>query len=974
MSIALSVPVANTAITKEAPQPDQGEIDFYSSYRWCLNPHLSFEFASNKLLTEIDKLPTVREPWQAREVAANIFLLSSGLLNCADEFLRGPSLVLKNRSTSIPFNRLIFRLFGKLETLLHRGQPAVRSWRDVWQSAMVSFLSVYTNPPAGFTEALFDASTGLSAALKSELPQALKQSRLSVPSPFGRLDLCADDVSLLADRLIQRIPDRTEKILLLGLRTSGSYFGPIVLAILKSAGYSSADFLTIEPNKGAGEFERKRLRYFAEKKYLAIILDDPPSTGSALLSAARIAHESGFPNDRIGLAVPTMGTNQDWLSAFPNHRLLVQLKSSEWRKHELFGKAQIKERFRDFFNLTASDAVDIVEDEKVIRLNQSLQEQISEPRSTRLKKVYAFTISRAGGKSFTGYLLAKSVGFGWLSYPAFISARELSAFVPRVYGLRDGILFMEWVDGSSAEDVAVDDVKRQRFLPECAAYVSARVNRLNLEASASARVDLGRRNNGIRVLGKALSRAYGTFVTDTLLRSSVETLLRQLDCPFPTLIDGNLQRSDWVFKNDRLLKVDYEHHGMGKSVLNVTDPVYDLADAILNFHLTPENERVLVREYVAQTQDYSAPQRLFIYKLMAGMWTMAQCQEQLFSIPRKAKAQQDIHHRFMAAWAFLTEQVARYCGELCNPPQTLRWKTSLVALDIDGVIDRRPFGFPCTSAAGIRAISLLQKSRHSVAINTARSVEEVKLYCEAYALHGGVAEYGSYVWDAVSSRGAVMVGPEALRQLDLVRNRLRSIPGVFLDERHFYSVKAFTYRERPRGFLSWLRHSIRFGDVGDGALQPLPSIMIRQILGELDADLLHFHQTDIDTVVTARDIDKGIGLIGLRDFVLNGEAETIAVGDNTADLAAFAVATKSFAPGNINCREKALALGCKVVSQKNQNGLLEISEIISASSAGQLVQQKGNLFSELLVAMDRHWFANFLAALITTAPFKIFLR
>ncbi len=89
-----------------------------------------------------------------------------------------------------------------------------------------------------------------------------------------------------------------------------------------------------------------------------------------------------------------------------------------------------------------------------------------------------------------------------------------------------------------------------------------------------------------------------------------------------------------------------------------------------------------------------------------------------------------------------------------------------MVLDIDGVIDRRVFGFPCTSAAGIEALALLHAHERSIALDTARSAVEVREYCSAYGLVGGVAEYGSYVWDAVEGRGRTLVSPESLGQLE----------------------------------------------------------------------------------------------------------------------------------------------------------------------------------------------------------------
>ena len=112
-------------------------------------------------------------------------------------------------------------------------------------------------------------------------------------------------------------------------------------------------------------------------------------------------------------------------------------------------------------------------------------------------------------------------------------------------------------------------------------------------------MDLKRHNNGGRLLEKTLSRAYGRFLPDMLMRSRVGGLVRERRCPSPTLIDGNMHRSEWILGPQGLLKTDYEHHGMGKTALNVTDPAYDLADTILNLALSPEEERNLIRQYIS---------------------------------------------------------------------------------------------------------------------------------------------------------------------------------------------------------------------------------------------------------------------------------------------------------------------------------------------------------------------------------------
>ena len=236
--------------------------------------------------------------------------------------------------------------------------------------------------------------------------------------------------------------------------------------------------------------------------------------------------------------------------------------------------------------------------------------------------------------------------------------------------------------------------------------MAARVRHLNLTGSAAG-MDLKRDNNGNKVLEKALSRAYGRFPTDRLMQSRLGS---GRPCPSPTLIDGNMHRSEWILGPQGPLKTDYEHHGMGKTELNVIDPAYDLADTILNLALSPDEERNLIRQYIAESGDAAVEQRLFMYKLLAGLWTMKSSSKSNSSIRRAAAMLSATYHRrFMNAWNFLTVHTARHCGSLCHPRTELRWRAPLVVLDIDGVLDRR-----------IVRLSLYDRSRHEGALAAER--------------------------------------------------------------------------------------------------------------------------------------------------------------------------------------------------------------------------------------------------------------
>ena len=947
------------------------ELEFYQSYDWCLNPHLTVGEAVRHLGEEIDKLSIVPNGWQTDEVATNIFLLSCGLLNCVDEHLRGATLRLPSQLAGTVVGRGAGRL---VEIIAAKpwSRRRVARWREHWLASLNDFLSLIVGRQAIEPRSLAEAARKLKILLKSPFPSDLQAQRLSVPNPFGRLDMTQKDVLTLGEFFVRRFPDRAQPILLVGLRTSGTYFVPLLRAFFEAEGYKSVALLTIYPNHGLGRREKRELERFAARGYWALIVDDPPETSRTVLTASEIARRAGFAPGSVKFLPPTHPTAPEWFKTLPEHSVIT-LPPEHWHKRELLNPKVVELRLAEYFRSRNFARVSVAASRRADEFNAGQQSIGSDERGVRLKRVFEVQLETPEGEKQTRYVLAKSVGWGWLGYHAFLIGHRLCGYVPPMLGLRDGILYMEWLP----QPAVASGSDRNELLNASASYVAARVRHLNL-AGSTAGMSLKRASSGNKVLETALSRAYGRFPTDRLMQSR----LGGLQCPSPTHIDGNMHRGEWILGPQGPLKTDYEHHGMGKTELNVVDPAYDLADTILNLALSPDEERNLIRQYIAESGDAAVEQRLFMNKLLAGLWTMRLTQKRLFDSPRGGDAQRDLHRRFMNAWNFLTVHTARHCGSLCHPRAELRWRAPLVVLDIDGVLDRVLFGFPCTTAAGMTALSLLSAHEFTVALNTARSAAEVKDYCEAYSLAGGVAEYGSYLWDAVHQREQVLISAEAERQLAELKRSLQRVPGVFLDERHRYSIRAFSYRDKPRGRIQSLLSSVRFS-IGAGAMAPISTHIVHQLLVDLRLDRLAFRHTMIDTAVVAKGVDKGTGLVALRDWVLAPDAETIAVGDEESDLAMFRVATRSFAPSNLGCKRQARLFGCQIAHYPHQRGLLEIvRNILHADgrrcerclSDEMTFPHRDNLLMTLLQAADRSWATNLRKAMFHPAAFKAFVR
>jgi len=427
------------------------------------------------------------------------------------------------------------------------------------------------------------------------------------------------------------------------------------------------------------------------------------------------------------------------------------------------------------------------------------------------------------------------------------------------------------------------------------------------------------------------------------------------------LVDGKMAPSEWIVGPSGMLKTDYEHHGFGKHELNVSDPAYDLADTILQFGLSADEERDLLRYYEESTRDISVKNRLFFYKLLAGFWSLSRSLEALNKQP--CHQADEFNKQYIHAWDFLTKECAHFCGDRCHRPQWPKWHSSVIALDVDGVLDRRMFGFPTTTASGIRALRCLHAHGYALAINTARSAREVKEYSSAYGLVGGVAEYGSYIFDAVGKHERILVSGKALGQLEELRQALRQIPGIFINDGYEYSIRAYSYQ--------------RNGTV------PLPTNMVPNLVAALKLDLLRVHQTSIDTTIIASDVDKGRGLAALLELAGRPDAATVAIGDSEPDLAMFRVADQCFAPGRIGRPDLVKAVGGKVVRAPAQRGLLEISRLLTHRDGIRCQKcppleiegsDQDRLFLDLLEIADKEPLALLLRALLRPASLRVFAK
>lgn len=890
-------------------QPLPAEAEFYESYSWTLNAYPTVAEIGDHLRDEIKKIDSVPRGWQLAEVTTNVYLLACALSNAVDDHLMGKAYDF-SKVSGVPMLGSAVRI-TELALRIGRGVRELRmrwlsDWRDEWETAVNEYAEAFVHAREADQQALSQCGRRLSAALTVRLPRDLLQSRLKNPAFFHVRDLTHVDILTLGRKLTAKFPSRDTPVLIAGIRTAGSYFAPLLRAYLINQGYQSVECVTMRPRSHLTLREHSQIARAAGRGGASAIVDEAVFSGGTLLKVAEVLTNAGFTRDNVVALFPVHASAREWKSApeyFPLSKLsLVPLEPEEYHKYHLLQSATVSGLLSEYFRARGYLSITIASGERAEELNAQLAALSEEKSHTRLKRIYEVHVEDGVGRVETRFVLAKSVGWGWFAYRAFIAAQRLSTQLPPLLGLRNGFLFTEW----RLQDHGAQPPSRGSVVNTLSSYVAMRVRTLSVGTDPCVQLNRENQLEGLEGLAGLLSGAYGWKPAAILKRPRIRDELARCPRPRPTLIDGKMRRQEWITGTSSLLKTDFEHHGSGKRELNEVDPAYDLADAILHFELSPSEEQSLIARYMEETGDTIADQRLLLNKLLAAVRLRSLAVLNLHEPAQLSRRAQDFNRWYIAARDFLTIQTMRFCAARCGAPETPQWRSPLVVMDIDEVLDRQVFGFPSTTAAGIQAVSLLHAHDVAVAVDTARSTPQVREYCGAYGFAGGVAEYGSCVWDAVTGRERVLVSPESLRQLDILRDALREVPGVFLDEGYQYSLRAYTYQRRQ------------------GTTAALPFLQIQNLMSRLNVNRLTFRQTGLDTAIFAKEVDKGTGLKALTTWIGGEKFDTIAIGDSEPDLAMFATATRSFAPSNITCRRVAKSLGCRIADRPFQLGLLRI--------------------------------------------------
>lgn len=277
--------------------------------------------------------------------ALDAFLHAAGAAQIVADRLQGGSM-LPGPSPLLPprgATGLLARLLETSATAV-RGRLGLSEWhvllRDLANVLAEAVLGDTEEDAAGVLLSVRTAVEDLRSGVPQHTARLLDGARLLDASGFREHDLRPEDVVALAERFAALHPDRERPLLVLGLRSSGSYLAPLAAAALGRLEYQHVVARTTRPGGPLLPEEPRLPESLRRVGGLALLLGAPPRSGAALASVAARFTEAGFAADRIVpayLAPSSLTRSPQLLRRHP----AVVLPASDWRIAQLLGSEQL---------------------------------------------------------------------------------------------------------------------------------------------------------------------------------------------------------------------------------------------------------------------------------------------------------------------------------------------------------------------------------------------------------------------------------------------------------------------------------------------------------------------------------------------------------------------------------------------------------------------------------------------------------
>ncbi len=692
-----------------------------------------------------------------------------------------------------------------------------------------------------------------------------------LPACFRSFDQHPDDVRWLAEAFVARFPSTSGPVCAVGVRTSGSYLAPLHSAALRASGIRDTQFLTHRPHHGFLPVERNRLRRVAQDGGRVLITDDPPGSGSSLAATARAVERVGVPSGAIVIVVSSFPDTEWPLPALSRWACVIQ-PWSEWSVHRRLAEPAV------------ATALGTMLDDEVDDVRRADPSPVDARRGHVRAQFEVRTTGSPHGNRSPHSVCVEGAGLGYLGRHALAVATALPDLTPRVIGFADGLLFSHSppsateppADATTAAAIADYAVRRHEALPA----------RRDPTATMRGRDPVW--EAGAALLA-GMFGALGPLARPLLLEPLVRRLLA---VDRPSVVDGDTGVRSWRRDPADGHLVKLNSHGRAFSHLELAcyDPLFDLAGAAAD-PPEPTFERELREQWQRLTGVDVDPERWLVHRL-THLWRMGRAGD---IDPGTVDSRSATAVTEYLAGHFLSGLVIAD-GPLC-------------AIDLDGVLESDPLGFPAPSPTGVMSLRALITHGYRPVVVTGRGIADVRNRCTALGLVGGVAEYGAAIYDHAAAT-VLDLRTEAQRELiGHLRADLGARADIDVDTGHEYTVRA-----RSQG-----------GQLGAAQLAGVLHTMapgVRVVAGMGQTDLV------------PAGLDKAVGLRALLGS-FDGASCALAVGDTEADLSMLALARIARAPRNADAAVRRA--GVTITPGRYQSGLADAVGVLLGHRVGRCV-------------------------------------
>jgi hydroxymethylpyrimidine pyrophosphatase-like HAD family hydrolase len=692
--------------------------------------------------------------------------------------------------------------------------------------------------------------------------------------------------------------------------------------------------MTLRPGQRLLGHEKACIKRVAQRGGIVLLTDDPPKSGSSLARTARAIEKAGVPRPSIKLLLPLLANVKDLPLSLSGYETLV-LPWERWTVQDSLHPDRLQATLRELLRakaITVSEAGDYrsievadVDHVELIDMGPRADLKAGSPVRRHVQCLLRVTLRDVTGRRLEHYVYVKGVGLGYMGHHSIAVAQRLARFFPEMYGVSDGLMFRAWQPEARRLGSDSPPVELAQTMAD---YVAARGRALPAAEDKSLRT-AGLNPIWQRVadfLGQGFGRQRAMF--RPALHAAAQTLLL---VDKPSVIDGSMSLSQWFSQpagtQHRFVKVDYDERAFSNQdtvidQLYSYDPIFDLAVAASDHELEVDPQRAadgfgerLVQSYELASATATPPERWFLYQIL-NLSSHQHFLESLLheievgAIPRdgleslspaavravadrSSRAAARIDQRYLAR-TLLADVTSPVAGRLC-------------AIDIDGVLETGWLRHSSATPTGVLSLRRLMRHGYRPILVTGRSLGDVMDRCHHFGLAGGVAEYGSVVYDHRANRVVELMQGTERTDLERIRTRLSSIPGIHVDGAYRRTVRASLVTEYSR--------------------QPLPQVLIDDLISELNiATAVRTVHGLAQTDVIPAGSNKGHGVRALAKLLTadtpNSEpALAFAIGDSVSDLTMLGEASARFGPANSD--QAVRTSGARVMTRPRQQGLAQ---------------------------------------------------